>query len=457
MIHKPSRRDMIQSLFGGIGTFGLAAVMGSQPAEGFDLGKYTGPRTPGKAKHVISLFLSGGPSHVDTFDPKPALAKYQGQRPGSTDLRTERQTGGLLPSPFAFQKYGKSGLELSEMVHKLGSVADELCVIRSMYSFNPTHTPSLSLYHTGTILLNRPSMGSWISYGLGTENQNLPSFVALDSGSAGGGLGGSATRSGFLPAEHQGTFFSDSEVEPEKMIPNLKNKWLDPAAQRTQLDAVQALNRNFSASFGSDDYLDGRIKSMEAAYRMQAEATEAFDIRKESDATRAEYGNNPFANGCLLARRLVERGVRFVHVGSGGWDDHKDLEKNYRKNCPSMDQAAAALIRDLKRRGLLDETIVVWGGEFGRTPVSESGSGRDHNPYGFTMWVAGGGFKGGTAYGATDEFGFKSAVDRVSVHDLHATMLHAMGMDHTKLLYRYAGRDFRLTDVYGDVVTELMS
>jgi hypothetical protein len=337
MIHKPSRRDMIQSLFGGIGTFGLAAVMGSQPARGFDLGKYTGPRTPGKAKHVISLFLSGGPSHVDTFDPKPGLVKYQGQRPGSTDLRTERQTGGLLPSSFAFQKYGNSGLELSEMVHNLGSVADELCVIRSMYSFNPTHTPSLSLYHTGTILLNRPSMGSWISYGLGTENQNLPSFVALDSGAAGGGLGGSATRSGFLPAEHQGTFFTDSEVEPEKMIPNLKNKWLDPVAQRKQLDAVQALNRSFSDSFGSDDYLDGRIKSMEAAYRMQAEATDAFDIRKESDATRAEYGNNPFANGCLLARRLVERGVRFVHVGSGGWDDHKDLEKDYRKNCPPMD------------------------------------------------------------------------------------------------------------------------
>jgi hypothetical protein len=457
MIHKPSRREMIQSLFGGIGSFGLAAVMGSQPANGFDLGKYAGPRIPGKAKHVISLFLSGGPSHVDTFDPKPSLVKFQGQRPGSTDLRTERQTGGLLPSAFSFQKYGQSGLEMSEMVSHLGSVADELCVIRSMYSFNPTHTPSLSLYHTGTILLNRPSMGSWISYGLGTENQNLPSFVALDSGNAGGGLGGSATRSGFLPAEHQGTFFSDSEVEPEKMIPNLKNKFLDPAEQRKQLDAVQALNRNFSDSFGQDDYLDGRIKSMEGAYRMQAEATDAFDIRKESDATREEYGHNPFANGCLLARRLVERGVRFVHVGNGGWDDHKDLEKNYRKNCPPMDQAAAALIRDLKRRGLLDETIVVWGGEFGRTPVSESGSGRDHNPYGFTMWVAGGGFKGGLAYGATDEFGFKSAVDRVSVHDLHATMLHAMGMDHTKLTYRYAGRDFRLTDVYGEVVKPLMA
>ncbi len=453
MIHTPSRREMIQTLFGGIGSLGLAAVLGNNNAQGaVELGKYAGPRTPGKAKHVISLFLSGGPSHVDTFDPKPGLVKYQGQRPGAVDLRTERQTGGLMPSPFTFKRYGKSGLEMSDMVQNLGSVADDLCVMRSMYSYNPTHTPGLSLYHTGTILLNRPSIGSWISYGLGTENQNLPSFVALDAGTAGGGLGGSATRSGFLPAEHQGTFFSDSEVEPEKMIPNLRNKWMDASVQRKELDAVQALNKNFGSSFGNDDYLDGRIKSMEAAYRMQAEATDAFDIRKETEATRAEYGSNPFANGCLLARRLVERGVRFVHVGSGGWDDHKDLETNYKKNCPPMDQAAATLIRDLKRRGLLDDTIVVWGGEFGRTPVSESGSGRDHNPYGFTMWVAGGGFKGGIAYGATDEFGFKSEVDRVSIHDLHATMLHAMGIDHTKLTYRYAGRDFRLTDVFGEIV-----
>ena len=324
-----------------------------------------------------------------------------------------------------------------------------------MYSFNPTHTPSLSLYHTGTILLNRPSMGSWISYGLGTENQNLPSFVALDSGSA-GGLGGSVTRSGFLPAEHQGTPFNDSETEPEKMIPNLRNKFLDAKEQRRQLDALQELNQGYSANFGADSYLDGRIKSMEAAYRMQFEAMDAFDIRKEPESVRESYGKGPFANGCLLARRLVERGVRFVHVGSGGWDDHKDIQKNYLAHCPSMDQAAAALIADLKQRGLLDETIVVWGGEFGRTPVSESGSGRDHNPYGFTMWVAGGGFQGGLAYGATDDFGFKAVENRVSIHDLHATMLYAMGLDHTQLTYRYAGRDFRLTDVYGDVVRGIL-
>ena len=454
MIHIPSRREMMQTAFGGLGAIGLSAMLGDR-AQAASLGKYAGMRTPGRAKHVISLFLSGGPSQVDMFDPKPLLTKFEGQRPGSTDLRTERQTGGLMPSPFAFKRYGQSGIEVSDVVSKTGEIIDDVCVIRSMYSFNPTHTPSLSLYHTGTILLNRPSMGSWISYGLGTENQNLPSFVALDSGAA-GGLGGSATRAGFLPAEHQGTPFNDSEVEPEKMIPNLQNKFLDAKAQRRQLDALQELNQGYSDSFGADDYLNGRIKSMEAAYRMQFEAMNAFDIRKEADATREAYGKTPFANGCLLARRLVERGVRFVHVGSGGWDDHKDIEKSYLKNCPSMDQAAAALIRDLKQRGLLDDTIVVWGGEFGRTPVSESGTGRDHNPYGFTMWVAGGGFKGGLAYGATDDFGFKAVENRVSVHDLHATMLYAMGLDHTQLTYRYAGRDFRLTDVYGEVVKDIL-
>lgn len=457
MIYAPSRRELLRTMFGGIGTIGLAGMLARERAQAATLGRYSGPRTPGKAKHVISLFLSGGPSQVDMFDPKPDLVKFQGQRPGSVDLRTERQTGGLMPTPFVFEKRGKSGIEVSEIIPNLASVIDDMCVIRSMYSFNPTHTPALSLTHTGTVLLNRPSMGSWVSYGLGSENENLPSFVALDSGfGSGGGLGGSATRAGFLPAEHQGTPFNDGEVEPEKMIPDLRNKWLDKDGQRRQLDAVQALNREYNQSFGGDEYLEGRIKSMEGAYRMQFAAMDAFDARKEPESVRAEYGTGPFANGCLLARRLVERGVRYVHVGSGGWDDHKDIEKNYRKNVPAMDKAAAALIRDLKRTGLLDETIVVWGGEFGRTPVSESGTGRDHNPYGYTMWVAGGGFKGGLAYGATDDFGFKAVENRVSIHDLHATILHALGIDHTKLTYRYAGRDFRLTDVFGDVVKDVL-
>lgn len=451
MLHKPSRRQWLQTMFAATGAASLESLFAA-PTVG---GKYAGTRTPGKAKRVISLFLSGGPSQVDLFDPKPALVKYQGQRPGSVDLRTERQTGGLMPSPFQFQKRGQSGIEISDMIPQLASIADDLCVVRSMYSFNPTHTPALSLYHTGTVLLNRPSMGSWISYGLGSENQNLPSFVALGPGNA-GGLGGSATRAGFLPAEHQGVPFNDAEIEPEKMIPDLRNKVLDKDAQRRQLDAMQALNREHAAQFGADPFLEGRIESMEAAYRMQFAATDAFDIRTEPAKIREEYGSGSFANGCLMARRLIERGVRYVHVGSDGWDDHKDIEKEYQKKVPAMDQAAAALIRDLKRRGLLDDTIVVWGGEFGRTPVSESGTGRDHNPYGFTMFLAGGGFKGGLAYGATDEFGFKAAENRVSIHDLHATMLYQLGVDHTQLTHRYAGRDFRLTDVFGEIVKDIL-
>jgi len=451
MIHSLSRRRALQTLFGGVGSLGLAGILARDAALAGTGGHYAIPRTPGKAKHVISLLLSGGPSQVDLFDPKPALVDYQGQRPGSVDLRTERQTGGLLPTPFEFKPRGESGIAVSDIIPQLASVIDDICVIRSMYSFNPTHTPALSLWHTGTVLLNRPSIGSWVSYGLGSENDNLPTFVAL------GGAGGSAARAGFLPAEHQGTAFNNSEADPVNMIPDLQNKWTDREGQRRQLDVLQALNREYGSSFGSDDFLEGRIQAMESAYRMQFAAIDAFDVRNEPAAIREEYGTGTFANGCLLARRLVERGVRYVHVGSGGWDDHKDLEKNYRKNCPPMDQAAAALIRDLKRRGLLDETIVVWGGEFGRTPVSESGTGRDHNPYGYTMWVAGGGFRGGLAYGATDEFGFKAIENRVSIHDLHATMLFALGMDHTKLTYRYAGRDFRLTDVSGEVVKGILA
>ncbi|MCX6585095.1 MAG: DUF1501 domain-containing protein [Acidobacteria bacterium] len=435
-----ARRELLQAAFGLLGNLGVGAAMGH----------YTGQRTPGKAKRVISLFLAGGPSQVDLFDPKPLLVKYQGQRPGGVELRTERQTGGLMPTPFSFSRRGRNGVEVSDILPRLGAVIDEISVIRSMYSFNPTHTPASSLYHTGTILANRPSIGSWVSYGLGAENQNLPSFVALNAN-------GPAARSAFLPAEHQGMPLNTADLEPEKMIPNLRNRALDAAAQQRQLDAVQALNRRFNESFGPDDYLSGRIASMEAAYRMQFAATDAFDIRKESAETRALYGETPLGNSCLLARRLVERGVRFVSVGSGDWDDHKGIEAAYKKKIPAMDQAAAGLITDLKRRGMLEETLVVWGGEFGRTPVSESGTGRDHNPYGFTMWVAGGGFRGGIAHGATDDFGFKAVESRVSIHDLHATMLYALGLDHTQLTYRYAGRDFRLTDVFGTVVKGVLA
>jgi hypothetical protein len=449
-----SRRMMIRSLGAGLGSVALASMLAEEQARGSNIPSAS--RLPAKAKHNILLFLPGGPSQVDLFDPKPALKKYAGQRPNSVNLRTERTTGGLLPSPFAFKKYGQAGLEISELLPNLAALADELCVVRSMYTFNPTHTPARSLFHSGNIAATRPSMGSWISYGLGTENQNLPGFVVLSPG----GGGGAGLRSGFLPARHQGASFDDSVTDPERMIRYLRNAQLTPQAQRRQLDLVQQLNRDHERAVGADEFLEARIQAMETAFRMQSEAMGAFDIRGEPASVRAEYGTSPFANGCLLARRLVERGVRTVHVHYGPgqpWDDHTRINQNLRGRCPDMDRASAALIRDLKRRGLLNETAVVWGGEFGRTPVSESGDGRDHNPYGFTMFMAGGGFKGGTCYGATDEFGFRAVDQRVSIHDLHATLLHVLGIDHEKLTYRYAGRDFRLTDVYGQVIYDLLT
>jgi hypothetical protein len=448
MMNTLSRRDWIQSLCGGLGGIGLAGMLNASTGA-------KGPHFAPKAKHVICLFMTGGPSQMDLFDPKPSLKKYAGQRPSSVDLRTERVTGGLLPSPFAFRRVGRSGIEVSELLPRLGATIDDICVLRGVYTFNPTHTPARNLIHSGNISSVRPSMGAWLSYGLGTENRNLPGFVVLSPSPTGGSL----WRSGFLPAEHQGTHFNHSEPEPEKMIRYLKNTEMDAAAQRRQLDVVQSMNREHAAGFAGDAFLESRIQAMETAYRMQMTATDVFDIRKEPQKIRDEYGTTSYANGCLLARRLVENGVRCVSIyyGQGQpWDDHKDINKNLRQRCPDMDQASATLIRDLKRRGLLEETLIVWGGEFGRTPVSENGDGRDHNPYGYTMWLAGGGVKGGLAYGATDEFGFKAVEKRVSIHDLHATILNQMGIDHERLTYRYAGRDFRLTDVQGQVVREIL-
>jgi Protein of unknown function (DUF1501) len=450
-----TRRDMVKSLGAGLGSVALVGMLAEEQARAA-VTPSSAPQFAPKAKHNIVLFMPGGPSHMDLFDPKPALKKYAGQRPDSVNLRTERTTGGLLPSPFAFAKHGRAGIEISELLPNLAAIADDLCVVRSMYTFNPTHTPARSLFHSGNIAATRPSMGAWISYGLGSENQNLPGFVAL---SPGGGGEGAGLRNGFLPARHQGVGFDDTITDPEKMIRNLRNQRLSPVAQRGQLNLIQQLNREHERAVGEDEFLETRIQAMETAYRMQSEATDAFDLRLEPAAVREEYGKTAFANGCILARRLVERGVRTVHVYYGPgqpWDDHGRINKNLQSRCPDMDRASAALIRDLKRRGLLDETAVVWGGEFGRTPVSESGDGRDHNPYGFTMFMAGGGFKGGTCHGATDEFGFRAVDKRVSIHDLHATLLHVLGIDHEKLTYRYAGRDFRLTDVYGEVVRELL-
>ncbi|HYV36432.1 MAG TPA: DUF1501 domain-containing protein, partial [Gemmataceae bacterium] len=431
MNHPFSRREMIRSTAAGLGSIGLYGLLAEEQARSAT-SQNPSPHFAAKAKHNIVLFLPGGPSQLDMFDPKPVLRQYAGQRPESVNLRTERTTGGLLPSPFVFKKHGQAGLEISELLPNLAALADDLCIVRSMYTFNPTHTPARSLFHSGNIAATRPSMGSWISYGLGSENQNLPSFVVLTPG--GGGVPG--LRSGFLPTGHQGVSFDDNATDPERMIANLRNRQLALPAQRQQLDLVQQLNRAHDQSVGGDDMLESRIQAMETAFRMQSEAMSAFDLRGEPASIRAQYGTTHFANGCLLARRLVERGVRTVHVYYGPgqpWDDHSRINQNLRNRCPDMDRASAALIRDLKRRGLLDETAVVWGGEFGRTPVSESGDGRDHNPYGFTMFMAGGGFKGGVCYGATDEFGFKAVEDRVSIHDLHATLLHVLGIDHEKL------------------------
>jgi hypothetical protein len=451
MNHLLSRREMLRSVGAGLGSVALYGLLADEQTRAGT----PAPHFAATAKHNIVLFMPGGPSHIDLFDPKPALRRHAGQRPDAVNLRTERTTGGLLPSPFTFRRHGRAGIDISELLPNLAALADDLCVVRSMHTFNPTHTPARSLFHTGNIAATRPSMGSWISYGLGSENRNLPGFVVLSPG----GGGGAGLRSGFLPARHQGTAFDDSVTDPERMIRDLRNRQLAPADQRRQLDLIQQLNRDHERAAGGDEFLEARIQAMETAFRMQTEATDAFDVRGEPAAVRAEYGSSPFANGCLLARRLVERGVRTVHVVYGPgqpWDDHGRIAQNLRGRCPDMDRACAALIRDLKRLGLLAETAVVWGGEFGRTPVSESGDGRDHNPYGFTMWLAGGGFKGGTCHGATDEFGFRAVEGRVSIHDLHATLLHVLGIDHERLTYRYAGRDFRLTDVYGEVVRDLL-
>ncbi|MES1258571.1 MAG: DUF1501 domain-containing protein, partial [Acidobacteriota bacterium] len=336
MKNRLSRRDWIASLTGGMGALGLAGMFSEEQARAATASRAAAPSVvmpkfpnfPAKAKSNIVLFMVGGPSQLDMFDPKPSLLKYQGQRPSSVDLRTERTTGGLLPSPFEFKQHGQGGVQVSSLLPNIASVIDDICVIKSMYTFNPTHTPARSLFHTGNIAATRPSMGSWISYGLGSENKNLPGFVVLSPGQGGGG---GLARAGFLPAKHQGTFFDDSVVEPDKMIRYLQNKDLDKDTQRRQLDLIQSLNQEHERSFGQDEYLEGRIQSMETAYSMQFEATDVFDIRKESESVRAMYGDTPFAHGCLLARRLVERGVRTVHVYYGPgqpWDDHSKIEKN---------------------------------------------------------------------------------------------------------------------------------
>ena len=447
-----SRRQMIQALGGGLGSLGLASLLsGAEPVT-------RGPHFPPRAKRVIQLFMNGGPFGPDLLDPKPAINKFAGQRPEAVQLRTENQTGGLMPVPFAFRPHGNSGVPVSDLLPKLAGVIDDVCVIRSMHTDNPNHGPALFLMNNGTITPTRPSMGAWFSYGLGTENADLPGFVVLCPGRP--VRFAEMWSSAFLPGEHQGTYVNHSNLDPRQMVPFLRNSTLTPEEQRRQLDLMRRLNEEHAEERGGDPALEARIKAMETAFRMQSAASDAFDIGREPERIREEYGKTHFAHGCLLARRLAERGVRFIQVYYGDgqpWDTHRTHNETTRKLCQDIDQPMAALLTDLKRRGMLDDTLVVWGGEFGRTSTSESGNGRDHNHWGFTTWLAGGGVRGGMTYGATDDFGFRAVADKVHVHDLHATILHLLGIDHEKLTYRYAGRDFRLTDVYGNVVKAIMA
>jgi hypothetical protein len=464
-----SRRELLTRSGMGLAALALNGLMDAAPAVAADSLNPLAPKSPrlrARAKRVIHIFANGGPSQVDTFDPKPALAKYAGMSLPSGNLLTERKTGAAFPSPFTFKKYGQSGIEVSDLFPHVAENIDDIAVIRSMVADIPNHEPSLLLMNCGEARLPRPSMGSWLTYGLGSENQNLPGFVAMCPG----GLpiqGAQNWQSAFLPGIHQGSFVDTQHQEVEKLIENIKSP-TPQSLQRDQLDLLQAFNRRHLERSHGDVQLEARIQSFELAYRMQSDASEAFDTRGEPQHVLDMYGPGAQARQLLIARRLVERGVRFVQVWHGAgqpWDSHNDIG-DHKKLAGESDQAIGALIKDLKQRGLLDETLVIWGGEFGRTPTIELANplignakvnGRDHNHYGFSMWLAGGGVKGGLTYGATDEFGFKAVENPMHVHDLHATILWLLGIDHERFTFPYAGRDFRLTDVHGRVVHELIA
>ncbi len=466
-----TRRDCLQQFGLGFGAIGLSQLLaGESLADSNRLQSPFAPKQshfPAKAKHVIHIFANGGASQVDTFDPKPILNKLHGKSL-PVDLRTERKTGAAFGSPFSFKKYGESGIEVSELFQHVAESIDEIAVIRSMHADVPNHEPSLMLMNCGDARLPRPSLGSWTTYGLGSENQNLPGFIAMCPG--GYPIQESQNwQNAFLPGVYQGSYIDTQHTSIDKLIENIRNDRTTTGEQREQLELLQALNRQHAQQRDQDAELESRIQSFELAYRMQADASDAFDIDQEPKHIRELYGEGTQARQMMIARRLVERGVRFVQIYHGAgqpWDSHDDLEENHRRLASECDQAIGALLKDLKQRGLLEQTLVIWGGEFGRTPVVELPTeganqgkinGRDHNHYGFTMWMAGGGVKGGQVYGATDEFGFAAAENPVHVHDLHATILRLLGFDHEKLTFRYAGRDFRLTDVHGKVVSELIA
>ena len=420
---------------------------------------------PAKAKHVIHIFTSGAPSHLDTFDYKPELAKHKGKQ-----ISGKRQPNqpmdpkaGLMASPFKFERHGKSGIPISQIFPHLSAHADEMCVINSMYTDIPAHDQAQLLMNCGTTRFVRPSMGSWATYGLGTENQSLPGFIAMSPGGM-PLLGAQNWNAGFLPGIYQGTFIDSNQTNLEKLIENIKSGYASLPEQRQQLDLLHEINDSYKARVKQDSQLEARVQSFELAFQMQEEAAKAFDVTQEPESVLKLYGSGAQARQLLIARRLVERGVRFVQCWQDCWDTHSNLEGTIRNLAKDSDQALGALLTDLKQRGLLENTLVIWGGEFGRTPTAQGGiegggkpDGRDHNSGAFSMWMAGGGVRGGYVHGATDELGFASVRDRVHVHDLHATILRLLGFDHEKFTYRYAGRDFRLTDVYGKIVREILA
>src|SRR6266566_2831091 len=417
------------------------------------------PPLPAKAKRVLHLFMNGGASHVDTFDPKPSLAKFAGKSIPIT-LKTERRTGAAFPSPFTFRKYGQSGIEVSEIFSNVGGCVDDLCIVRSMHTDIPNHEPSLMMMNCGDVRQVRPSFGSWVTYGLGSENQNLPGFIVLCPD----GLptqGNQNWRSAFLPGAYQATHIDTRETQIDKLIENIHNRYTTAAEQRRQLDLLAELNRGYRERRQNDALLEARVQSFELAYRMQMAADDAFDLSKEPEHIQKMYGEGLQARQMMIARRLLERGVRYVQVWHGAgqpWDSHDDIRANHGRLARECDQPIAALIKDLKQRGMLEDTLVIWGGEFGRTPMVQGGDdGRDHHPNCFTMWLAGGGIKPGITIGESDEFGFNATRDKVHVHDLQATILHLLGFEHTKLTYRFQGRDFRLTDVHGKLVTKMLA
>jgi hypothetical protein len=469
------RRDALRQLGAGFGTLGLASVLAqSDTSSGVahadmvsNSDSPLAPRPPHfapKAKHVIQLFMPGGPSQVDTFDYKPEIAKHAGQRPESVDRKSLRNTKmGLMPSPYAFRQHGQCGRWVSEIFPHVAEMVDDLCFIHSMHTDTPEHASAMMMMNVGHLQPTRPSMGSWLTYGLGTENQDLPGFIAMSPRAqprnklANWG-------NAFLPGAYTGTYVNIHEMKPDHIMQDLKNNWLPKVDQRQQANLLTRLNQLDLQRQQHDPQLEASIQTMEMAFRMQFAVPDAFDTSKESKETLEMYGASEYAKGCLLARRLVERGVRMVQLSLSidgydiAWDTgHENIVDGHRRLALACDQGIAALIQDLKQRGLFEETLVVWGGEFGRAPTSEGQKGRDHDHYGFTTWMAGGGVKGGISYGSTDEFGLTAVEDRVHVHDLHATILHLMGLDHERLTYRYSGRDYRLTDVHGKVISEIIS